>query len=70
VRRATTIALLAVIASLALASAAAAAPPKADFTVAPATPTVGLAASYQAVLPETPDATVEWDFDGDPGDVF
>jgi hypothetical protein len=70
VRRATTIALLAVIASLALASAAAAAPPKADFTVAPATPTVGLPASYQAVLPETPDATVEWDFDGDPGDVF
>ena len=70
-RRATTIALLAAIASLALASAATAAPPKADFTVAPATPTVGLAASYQAVLsPESPSATVEWDFDGDPGDVF
>jgi hypothetical protein len=70
VRRATTIALLAVIASLALASAATAAPPRADFTVSPATPTVGLAASYQAVLsPETPSATVEWDFDGDPGDV-
>jgi hypothetical protein len=32
---------------------------------------VGLAASYQAVLsPENPSATVEWDFDGDPGDVF
>jgi hypothetical protein len=70
VRRATTIALLGVIASLALASAATAAPPKADFTVAPATPTVGLAASYQAVLsPENPSATVEWDFAGDPADV-
>ena len=66
-RRATTIALLAVIASLALASAATAAPPKADFTVAPATPTVGLAASYQAVISPPNDlATVEWDFDGDP----
>ena len=55
------------IASLALASAATAAPPKADFTVAPATPTVGLAASYQAVLSPPNDlATVEWDFDGDP----
>ena len=63
--------MLAVVAWLALASAAAAAPPIADFTVAPATPTVGLAASYQAVLsPETPSATVEWDFDGDPGGVF
>jgi hypothetical protein len=62
--------LLAVIAALTLASAATAAPPKADFTVAPAAPTVGLAASYQAVLPETPGATVEWDFDGDPGHVF
>jgi hypothetical protein len=50
VRRATAIALLAVVVSLALASAATAAPPKADFTVAPVTPTVGLAASYQAVL--------------------
>jgi len=60
-----------VIASLALASAATAAPPKADFTVAPATPTVGLAASYQAVLPpESLGAAVEWDFDGDPADVF
>lgn len=67
-RRATTIALLVVIASLALASAATAAPPKADFTVAPATPTVGLAASYHAVLsPPNSLATVEWDFDGDPG---
>jgi hypothetical protein len=70
VRRANTIALLAVIASLALASAATAAPPKADFTVAPASPTVGLAASFQAVLPKNPGATVEWDFDGAPGDVF
>ena len=56
------------VASLALASAANAAAPKVDFTVAPATPTVGLAASYQAVLsPPNRLATVEWDFDGDPG---
>ena len=62
------IAVLAVVASLALASAANAAAPKVDFTVAPATPTVGLAASYQAVLsPPNRLATVEWDFDGDPG---
>jgi hypothetical protein len=61
------IAVLVVVASLALASAAAAAPPQVDFTVAPATPTVGLAASYQAVLSPPNDlATVEWDFDGDP----
>ena len=61
-------AVLAVVGSLALASAATAAPPKVDFTVAPATPTVGLAASYQAVLSPPNDlATVEWDFDGDPG---
>ena len=60
--------MLAVVASLALASAATAAPPKADFTVAPFTPTVGLAASYEAVLsPPNSLATVEWDFDGDPG---
>jgi hypothetical protein len=59
--------LLALIASLALSSAAAAAPPKVDFTVAPAAPTVGVAATYQAVLPNNPGATVEWDFDGDPG---
>jgi hypothetical protein len=57
---------LAVVASLALASGASAAPATADFTVVPATPTVGLAASYQAVLsPENGTATVEWDFDGD-----
>ena len=61
------IAVLAVVASLALASAATAAPPQVDFTVAPATPTVGLAASYQAVISPPNDlATVEWDFDGDP----
>ena len=59
------------VASLALASEASAAPTTADFTVAPATPTVGLAASFQAVLsPEDRNATVEWDLDGDPGDVF
>jgi hypothetical protein len=62
------IAPLAVIACLALASAVTAAPPKADFTVAPATPTVGQAASYHAVLsPPNSLATFEWDFDGEPG---
>jgi PKD domain len=62
---------LAVSASLALASAVSAAPPTVDFTVAPASPTVGLAASFQAVLsPEDPKATIQWHFDGDPGDVF
>ena len=56
------------VAWLALASTATAAPTKADFTVAPATPTVGVAASYHAVLsPPNSLATVEWDFDGDPG---
>lgn len=56
------------IAWLALASAATAAPPDVDFTVAPATPTVGLATSFHAVLsPPNSLATVEWDFDGDPG---
>jgi hypothetical protein len=61
-------ALLAALASLALASAATAAPTTADFTVAPATPTVGVAASYRAVLsPPNSLATVEWDFDGDLG---
>ena len=59
------------IAWLALASAATAAPTTADFTVAPAAPTVGLAASFQAVLsPPNSLATVQWDFDGDPGGVF
>jgi PKD domain-containing protein len=68
VRRAVTLASLAVIACLALAPAVTAAQPKADFTVAPATPTVGQAASYQAVLsPPNSLATFEWDFDGDPG---
>ena len=61
------IAMIAVVASLALASTATTVPPKVDFTVAPATPTVGLAASYQAVISPPNDlATVEWDFDGDP----
>ena len=55
------------VAWLALASAATAAPTTVDFTVAPATPTVGLAASYHAVLsPPNSLATVEWDFDGEP----
>jgi hypothetical protein len=63
--------LLATAASLALVCAATAAPPTADFTVTPATPTVGLAASYDAVLSSgNRRATVEWDFDADPGDVF
>jgi hypothetical protein len=52
-----------VLASLAFASAATAAPPKADFTVAPASPTVGQPVSFQAVLSPTNSlATVEWDF--------
>jgi hypothetical protein len=63
--------LLATAASLALACAASAAPPTADFTVTPATPTVGLAASYDAVLASANGGVnVEWDFDADPGDVF
>jgi hypothetical protein len=63
--------LLATAASLALACVAAAAPPTADFTVTPATPTVGLAASYDAVLTGgNRRATVDWDFDADPGNVF
>jgi hypothetical protein len=63
--------LLGTAASLALVCAATAAPPTADFTVTPATPTVGLAASYDAVLPSRYSrATVEWDFDADPGAVF
>jgi PKD domain len=54
---------LALIASLSLASAATAAPPKADFTVAPAAPTVGQPVSFQAMLsPPNSLATVEWDF--------
>jgi hypothetical protein len=63
--------LLAAAVSLALACAATAAPPRDDFTVTPATPTVGLAASYDAALsPGNRRATVEWDFDADPSGVF
>jgi hypothetical protein len=63
--------LLAAAGYLALACAAAAAPPREDFTVTPATPTVAAAASYDAVLsPGNRRATVEWDFDADPGGVF
>ena len=63
--------MLAAAVSLALACAAIAAPPRDDFTVTPATPTVGLAASYDAVLsPGNRRATVEWDFDADPSGVF
>ena len=37
----------------------------------PSAPTAGLAASYDAVLsPAYRGAAVEWDFDGDPSDVF
>lgn len=71
VRRPGWIVLLAAAATLALAYAATAAQPTAEFTVTPSTPTEGLAASYDAVLsPAYRRATVEWDFDGDPGDVF
>jgi hypothetical protein len=63
--------LLAAAATLALACLASAAQPTAEFTVSPSTPTEGMAASYDAVLsPAYRRATVEWDFDGDPGDVF
>jgi hypothetical protein len=63
--------LLAAAATLGLAGAATAAQPAADFTVTPSTPAEGLAASYDAVLtPAYRRATVEWDFDGDLGDVF
>ena len=62
--------MLAAAATLGLAWPAAAAKPTADFTVTPSTPTEGLAASYDAVLsPDHREATVEWDFDGDPGNV-
>jgi hypothetical protein len=63
--------LLTAAATLALACAATAAQPAANFTVTPSTPTEGLAASYDAVLsPSYRHAAVEWDFDADPGDVF
>jgi hypothetical protein len=57
-------------ATLGLPWVAAAAKPAADFTVTPSTPITGVAASYDAVLSSAyRRATVEWDFDGDPGDV-
>jgi hypothetical protein len=63
--------LLPAAATLALACAATAAQPAADFTVTPSTPTEGLAASYDAVLSSAyRHAAVEWDFDADSGDVF
>jgi hypothetical protein len=63
--------LLTAAATLALACAATAAQPAADLTVTPSTPTEGLAATYHAVLSSAyRGAAVEWDFDGDPGDVF
>ena len=62
--------MLAAAATLGLAWPAAAAKPAADFTVTPSTPSEGLAASYDAVLSsDYREATVEWDFDGDPGNV-
>jgi hypothetical protein len=62
--------LLAAAATVWLPFAATAAEPAADFTVTPATPTEGVAASYDAVLSAAyRNATVEWDFDGDPGDA-
>jgi len=64
-------ALLAAAAALALALPARAAAPTADFTVTPVTPGTGLAATYDAVLSSAyRRATVEWDFDADPGGVF
>jgi hypothetical protein len=64
-------ALLTAAATLALVCAATAAQPAADFTVTPSAPTEGLATTYHAVLSSAyRGAAVEWDFDGDPGDVF
>jgi hypothetical protein len=69
--RAASAVLLAAAAALALAFPARAAAPTADFTVTPSTPGAGLAATYDAVLSSAyRRATVEWDFDADPGAVF
>ena len=69
--RAASAALLAAAATLALAFPARAAAPTTDFMVTPSTPGAGLAATYDAVLSSAyRRATVEWDFDADPGGVF
>jgi hypothetical protein len=65
------IVLLAAAATLALASAATAAKPGADFVVTPSAPAEGLPASYVAVLSSgDPRLTVQWDFDGDLGGIY
>jgi hypothetical protein len=65
------IVLLAAVATLALACAATAAKPDADFVVTPSAPAEGQPASYVALLSSGDRRlSVEWDFDGDPGAVF
>jgi len=65
------IAMLAAAATLALASAATAAKPNADFVVTPSAPAEGQPASYVALLSSGDrKLSVEWDFDGDLGGVF
>jgi hypothetical protein len=65
------IVLLAAAATLALACAANAAKPNADFVVSPSAPAEGQPASYVALLwSGDRRMSVEWDFDGDLGGVF
>jgi hypothetical protein len=64
-------AVLAAAATLALAAAANAAKPDADFVVTPSAPAEGQPASYVALLSSGDRRlSVEWDFDGDLGGVF
>jgi hypothetical protein len=65
------IVMLAAAVPLALASAATAAKPGADFVVTPSAPAEGLPASYVAVLSSgNRRLSVEWDFDGDLGGIY
>jgi hypothetical protein len=65
------IVMLAAAVTLALASAATAAKPGADFVVTPSAPAEGLPASYVAVLSSGDRRlSVEWDFDGDLGGIY
>jgi hypothetical protein len=65
------IVMLAAAVTLALASAATAAKPGADFVVTPSAPAEGLPASYVAVLSSgNRRLSVEWDFDGDLGGIY